>query len=146
MAVLLTLDASVFVAACRRHEVGHAASRALLAAIREAETPLIEPTILPVEIAAALRRADGDAVRARELAEAVMALPNLTLTAVDARFARRAVALATECRLRGADALYVAVAHHYGAHLITLDAEQLERAPSRVHACSPGDWHKATPP
>ena len=43
----------------------------------------------------------------------------------------------TFMRLRGADALYVTVAMQYGARLVTLDAEQLERAPASVSACKP---------
>ena len=74
MALLLTLDASVFVAACHRHEPGHAASRAFLDELRTAAVPLIEPAILPVEVAAALRRAGDNATLAKEFAEAILAL------------------------------------------------------------------------
>jgi predicted nucleic acid-binding protein len=137
MALLLTFDASVFVAACQRGEPGHGMSRALLDDMLHADTPLIEPAILPVEVAAALCRAGRDPGFAREFAEAILSLPHLTLLAVDERLARRAVALATQCRLRGADALYVTVASQYGARLVTLDAEQLKRAPATVLACKP---------
>jgi predicted nucleic acid-binding protein len=137
MALLLTLDASVFVAACRRHEPGHAASRALLDGLREAAVPLIEPAVLPVEVAAALRRTGSNPALAKEFAEAILGLPHLTVVAVDERMARRAVAMATQHQLRGADALYVTVAAQYGAHLVTLDGEQLRRAPAALHACKP---------
>jgi predicted nucleic acid-binding protein len=137
MALLLTLDASVFVAACRPQEPGHEASRALLAALREAETPLIEPAILPVEVAAALCRAGEDMALAQEYAEAILSLPHLTVAVVDDRLARRALALTTQCRSRGADALYVTVASQYGARLVTLDVEQLDRSPPLLLACKP---------
>ena len=139
MALLFTLDASVFVAASRRHEPGYAASRALMVALRDGDVPLIEPALLPVEIAAALARSGCDAALARSYAESVLALPRLTLAVVDERLARRAAALATECRLRGADAIYAAVAVRYGARLVTLDAEQLERSPAIVDACKPDE-------
>ena len=137
MATILTLDASVFAAACRPDESGHDASRALLRAVRDAGTPLVEPAILPVEIAAALKRTGEDTALAREYAEAVMSLPHLTLLAIDARLARRAVDIAVTHGLRGADALYVAAATHYGARLITLDTEHLRRSPPGVGALSP---------
>jgi len=137
MALLLTLDASVFVAACRQHEPGHAASRALLDKLRKTAIPLIEPALLPVEVAAALRRTGSSATLAKEFAEAILGLPYLTVVAVDERLSRRAVALAAQHQLRGADALYVTVAAQYGAHLVTLDGEQLRRAPTTVHACKP---------
>lgn len=138
MALLLTLDASVFVAACRRHEPGYADSRALLALLHQMDTPMIEPAILSVEVAAALRRTGEDAAMAGDYAAAILALPRLIVASVDARLARRAVALALECRLRGADALYATVASQYGARLVTLDSEQLERSPAAVSACKPG--------
>ncbi len=137
MGLILTLDASVFVSACQRREPGYAASRMLLSDIRAAGTPLIEPAILPVEVGAALRRAGGDPALAKDFALAILALPYLTLVDVDQRFARRAVVLTTECGLRDADALYAAVAAHYGARLVTLDGEQLRRAHASVYACKP---------
>ena len=51
--------------------------------------------------------------------------------------ARRALTIAAQCRLRGADAIYVTVAAQYGACLVTLDEEQLSRAPAHVAACKP---------
>jgi predicted nucleic acid-binding protein len=137
MALVLTLDASVFVAAARRSEPGHAASRDLLSALRGAEIPLIEPALLPVEVASALARADGDPALARAYAEALLSLPLLTLLPLDERLARRALAIAAARRLRGADAVYVAAAAQYGARLVTLDEEQLRRASTDVAACPP---------
>ena len=137
MATLFTLDASVFVAAYRTQETCCAISRDLFRLLREADVLLIEPAILPVEIAAALAHAGENPSWAAEYAESVMSLPYLTLQPVDERLARRAVALATQCRLRGADSLYVTVAAQYGARLVTLDAEQLERAPTTLGACKP---------
>jgi predicted nucleic acid-binding protein len=137
MALLITLDASLFVAACRSREPGYAASRALLAALRDSDTPLAEPAILPVETAAALRRAGHGTVVAMEYATAILALPRLTFVSVDERLAGRAAQMAATCSLRGADALYVTVASLYGATLVTLDREQLYRAPREAQACTP---------
>ena len=137
MAGLFTIDASVFVAAYRTQEACCAISREVLRLVREANVPLIEPAILPVEIAAALAHAGENSPWAAEYAESVMGLPYLSLQPLDEPTARRALAVATQCRLRGADALYVTAAAQYGARLVTLDAEQLERAPASVAACKP---------
>ena len=137
MAILLTVDASVFVASCHQREPGYADSCAFLAALRDVGLPLIEPAILPVEVAAALSRSGSDTALAREYASAILALPRLTVVSVDSRLARRAVEIAAENRLRGADALYATVAVLYGARLVTLDREQLQRAPAVVSACRP---------
>ena len=137
MATVFTIDASVFVAACRPSESGCAGCRELLRLVRQESVPLIEPAILPVEIAAALARAGEPSARAAGYAESVIALPYLTMVGLDERSARRAIATATQHKLRGADALYVTVAAQYGAYLVTLDGEQLRRAPAAVRACKP---------
>ena len=137
MALLLTLDASVFVAACQPHEPGYAASLALMQSMLGVDVPLVEPAILPVEVGAALCRAGRAAAFVREYAEGIFALPHLIMTGMDKRWAERALAFAIECRLRGADALYVTVAAQYGARLVTLDTEQLRRSPALVGACKP---------
>ena len=137
MTKLFTVDASVFVASCRRHEPECAASCEFLRLVRQKDAVLIEPAVLPVEIAAAMSRGQEDAARAVEYAVGVMALPHLSLYVLDGNSARRAMKIAVQCRLRGADALYVGAAEQYGARLVTLDAEQLERAPAAVCACKP---------
>ncbi|MBI3986390.1 MAG: PIN domain-containing protein [Lentisphaerae bacterium] len=137
MATPFTLDASVFVAAYRTREAAGPISRELLRLARASDLPLIEPAILPVEIAAALAHAGENPAAAVAYAESVMTFPGLALQTLDERMARRTIAVAAECHLRGADALYVAAAAQYGARLVTLDAEQLERAPASVRACKP---------
>jgi predicted nucleic acid-binding protein len=127
----------VFVAACQPHEIGHADSLALIQTLRETDVPIVEPAILPVEVGAALCRAGKEPAFVREYADEVFTLPGLIMVGLDAHSARRALALALECRLRGTDALYVAAAEQYGARLVTMDAEQLERAPRSVAACRP---------
>jgi predicted nucleic acid-binding protein len=143
MARVCTVDASVFVAACRPREPGFAASRAFLAAVRAQGVPLIEPAVLPVEVASALVRAGSRAELAREFALSLVALPTLTLVTIDTRFAEQAVDAAAATRMRAADVLYTTVALHFGSRLVTLDAEQLARAPKAVEATSPqGDASK----
>ena len=139
MASLFTIDASVFVAACRPQETGCAASRAFLATVRDHAFPLIEPAILPIEVASALIRTGSNRALASEYASAMENLPMLTLVTLDGRFAHQAVALTVATRLRAADAVYVTVAAHFGARLVTLDAEQLSRAPKGVAACRPAN-------
>ena len=137
MAQLFTLDASVFVGSCHRHEPGHASAVKLLHALRIAGTPLIEPALLPVEVAAALSRTGTDPGLANDYACSLLALPRFTLVPVNEQLARQAAALAAWHHLRGADAVYAAVALLYGADLVTMDREQLQRTPPGLKACKP---------
>lgn len=137
MTTRFTVDASVFVAACRPREPGHLVSVAFLSSLLDLNMLLVEPAILPVEVGAALHRSGIRAESAREYAASLFEQPYLTLVAMDEGMAQRALTLSIQCRLRGADALYVATAAQYGARLVTLDTEQLERAPASLHACKP---------
>lgn len=137
MAVLLTLDASILVAACRPAEKGHTEAIELLRAVQNLSLPLMEPTLLIVEIAAALGRSGIRADPARELAGHIARLPRLTLVNLDARLAEHAAELASTHRLRGADAIYASVALLYGATLVTLDREQLKRHPDALRVLNP---------
>jgi predicted nucleic acid-binding protein len=116
------------------HEEGHAESLAALTAIQERGDPIIVPTLLLPEIAAAVARASDDRDGALEYANATAGLPHLTLVTLTPTMARQAAELAATYRLRGADSIYVAVARRYGTTLVSRDGEQRSRG-SAVVAC-----------
>lgn len=132
-----TIDASVFVNACNPHEPGHAASLRVLTLLQERGDPIILPSLLVTEVASAVARATGDTAGALEYVEAIAALPNVTLVTMTPAVARQAAGLAAAHRLRGADAVYVAVAVRYGTVLITRDAEQRARSGTAVTCHTP---------
>ena len=129
-----TIDASVFVNAFNPHERGHAESLQILAEIQERGDPIIVPSLLVAEIASAVARASDDTIGALQYANATAALPHLTLVSLTPVMAGRAAELAATYRLRGADAVYLAVARRYATTLVSRDDEQLKRA-SGVAVC-----------
>jgi predicted nucleic acid-binding protein len=129
-----TIDASIFVNAFNPHEDGHAESLEILTAIQERGDPVIVPTLLLAEVASAVARASDDSVGALRYANATAALPHLTLVTVTPALARQAAELAATHRLRGADAVYLAVARRYGTTLVSRDDEQRTRG-SAVASC-----------
>lgn len=66
--------------------------------------------------------------------------PGMTQVPLDLSLAIRAAEIAIENRLRGADAVYVAVAEDFDSILISWDAEMLQRSPEFVLAMSPVQW------
>ena len=134
-----TVDASVFVNAFNPHEEGHAESLAILTAIQQTSDPIIVPTLLLPEIASAVARASDDTSGALQYAGATAALPHLTVVSLTAVIARQAAELAATHRLRGADAVYVAVARRYGTTLVSRDEEQRSRAAALVPCQTPED-------
>ena len=137
IATRYTVDASVFVNAFNPHEDGHAESLRILSAIQEREDPVIVPALLVPEIAAAVARATGDTAGAVEYARAAGALPHLTLVSLTPAVARQAADLAATHRLRGADAIYVAVARRYGTTIVSRDTEQRTRGAAVVSCHTP---------
>jgi len=129
-----TVDASVFVNAFNPHEDGHDGSLAFLAAIHNQGDPVIVPTLLLIEVASAVARATNDAEGAQAYAESIAALPSVSVIALTTALARQAASLAASHRLRGADAVYVAVARRYGTTIVSRDREQRTRG-AAVVAC-----------
>lgn len=134
-----TIDASVFMSAFNPMEPHHNEANAFLAVLRTAATPVIVPEIVFVEVAATIGRTLEDASLAMSFAQALRHFPNLLPIALDEALSTLAAEAAARHRLRGSDAIYVAVAQRFGASLITLDREQQIRAPASVEARTPGE-------
>lgn len=140
-----TVDASVFVAAARKNDVHHLPSREFLFRAASASVPLVCPTLVLPESVAALARETGDPELAVRLVHAMLDTANLHLVALDAARAEQAAWVAANQRLKGADAVYVAVAEAAGTTLVTWDTEMLERCPGSVRCVTPPDWVAALP-
>lgn len=121
------VDASVWVSLCHAGDRHHARSRRWLEnSLGEAE-PLAAPTLLRVEVAAAVRRLTGD----RGLAEEALATFDgqnwVELVDLDSERGLRAAEIAAATGVRGADAVYLELAIQRGVTLVTWDRQQLER-------------------
>jgi predicted nucleic acid-binding protein len=141
---MITIDASVFISAALPDEAESDQSERFLEFVARQELPVICPTLLIPEVAAAIARRKDDAAAAMELVETLPALLSLTWLALDGESAREAARLAAGHRLRGADAVYVAAAKTHGAVLVTLDREQLNRAKGIVDTQTPAEYMKAS--
>lgn len=64
-------------------------------------------------------------------------LPHVTVRVLDEACALSALTLAAQKGLRGADAVYAAVAHDTGSTLVTLDNEHLTRLIDLLPVCTP---------
>lgn len=121
------VDASVFLNAFNPGEEGHETSKELLARLLTDGVPLIAPTLLLPETAAAIRRGQDDPRLARKFAITLSRLPKLMLVTLDHLLAKRALDIAANYRLRGSDSVYAAVAQRFACPLITLDRQQHDR-------------------
>jgi len=125
---MTVVDASVWVSRLVPADANHAASRAWLEGESAQGGLLVAPTILLPEVAGALARRTGLASAARRAVTQLLRVPVLRLVTVDHLLAREAATLGARLRLRGADAVYVAVARRLRLPLVTWDKEQEARA------------------
>jgi predicted nucleic acid-binding protein len=134
--VRYTIDASVFVSAGSVAEARHRDAFQFLRWTVATGTVLYCPTLVLAECAAAISRQTGKAALAQRVVRLIARLPNVVLVPLDLIRAHRAADIAMAHRLRGADAVYVAVASDFNATLVTHDTEMLQRASRCVTAIS----------
>jgi predicted nucleic acid-binding protein len=136
----MIVDASVWVAIFRGNDVHHASSVKFLQAAVAKQHDLDVPNLALPEIAGVFARQTGDARLATRTLRAVLALPGLQRHELTDALADGAALQASRCKLRGADAVYVALAEALEAPLISLDQEVLDRARRPVSVKTPARW------
>ncbi len=136
----MIIDASVWVAAFLTNDANHDASAAVLRLLVQRKRQTAAPVLALPEIAGAIARRTGN----NELAVAAVAFLGkqtwLEFVLIDKPLTRGATEIAIEQRLRGADAVYVALAAQTDGVLVTLDREMLKRTPTGVAAYTPAVW------
>ena len=132
MSKYVVVDASVWVARLIENDEFHDLSSQWLDRQRSQGVQFISPTLLLVEVAAAISRRTGASVPAKQAAEALENLPNLRLVGMDQGVVEAAVQVGAELGVRGADALYVAIAKLLTLPLATLDSDQQTLASEMV--------------
>ncbi len=136
---MFSIDASVHISALNPAEHGSTESQFFLERLRGQSWPVFSPTLLLVEIATSVARAKNDTQSGIAIAQAVRGIPGQVWVPLDDALAEEAARLGAEYRLRGADAVYAAVAKRYGATLVTWDRQQLERLPATLPVLTPSE-------
>jgi predicted nucleic acid-binding protein len=134
---MYTVDASVWVNGFDQRESGHETSRQVLELLRAQAIPIFEPMLVLAEVAGAISRTRQDPARAEAFAITLGQLPTVTILPLDEALGQQALALAAQHGLRGADAVYAAVAQQAGCTLISLDHEHLTRLAGLISVQTP---------
>lgn len=138
-APIYVVDASVFVSDAQPWEVFHGDSAQLLLYFTMNQWQVLVPTIMPAEVSASIARQTGDTETAQQFVSLLQQLPHIQVVAIDIGLGNLAAAIAAQQRIRGCDAVYVALAQMRNAVLITLDQEQRQRMPPGVTARTPAE-------
>lgn len=136
------MDASVWVNSFDQREEGHQTSRQVMDLLKAQTLSIVVPNLVLVEVAGAISRTRQAPEKAQEFVTALRSLPNMTLVPLDETLVQRALSLAAQHGLRGADAVYAAVAAQYSCTLLTLDNEHLTRLAGIVTTCTPAQTLK----
>jgi predicted nucleic acid-binding protein len=132
-----TVDASVFLNAFDPREDGAAESLQFLSEVERRGLSLIEPALLLPELSGPARRAGNEEAVAIAFADSVASLTHVTLVPLEVGSAALARDIAAKHALRGADAVYAAVAQQHATMLVTMDKEQLSRLAGVVETRTP---------
>lgn len=124
---MFVLDASVYVASASKGDRFREISERWLEGCLVEGLPLVAPNLFAVEVVAALRRISGRQAVAQRAASKLLQEDFIQLLPLTEKRALGAVEVAASAGLRGADAVYVALAQELAVPLVTLDREQLER-------------------
>jgi len=139
IAPVYVIDANVFVSDAHPGERFHATSAALFLRIAVEQWQVLVPAIMPAEVAAGIARQTEDAATAQQFVRLLQRLPHIQVVDVDHNLGNLAAGLAAQHRIRGCDAIYVALAQLHNAVLITLDQEQWQRVPPDIVARTPAE-------
>jgi predicted nucleic acid-binding protein len=132
------IDASVYVARFRWSEPGYQEAVSFLQRTQVEQSQVYLPAIAWPEVAGNVARGARKLSFVRRVL-AILLQPYIEIVAVDERLGNLAADLAVQYRIRGCDAVYVALAQMRNAVLVTLDQEQRQRVPPGVVARTPAE-------
>ena len=136
----MIVDASVWIASVLDKDAHHQVSLAFMHRFVKEQQIATVPLLVWAEIAGAVARRTGDADRGIKVAEFIAAKVWVRGLPLDASLANESMRLAANLKLRGADAVYVALATTHCEPLLTLDSEMLERARGIADVFTPEQW------
>ncbi|MCH7608516.1 MAG: type II toxin-antitoxin system VapC family toxin [Chloroflexi bacterium] len=123
---MFVVDASVWVSMFLSGDINHEASYRWLHRVIATDV-LVAPAVLLPELAGAVARQEELSAAGVRATEIIRDFANVRIVEVDSELAEASARIAAECRMKGADALYVALAAMRGVPLVTWDREQIER-------------------
>lgn len=133
---MAVIDASVWVSFFLESDAFHAKACDLIRSLTQTPDETIRiPTLAMIEVAGTISRVTGSSILANKSVRIMEAL-GVESYDLDESLARLATELASHLAVKGADAVYIALARDLADSLITFDKQQRERAAKIVDVIS----------
>lgn len=134
---MIVIDASVWIGMFLTTDPFHSESDSWFHAWQMAGNSTVVPGHFLAEVAGAVARLSLDQAEGLRAINTVHPDPLISVIAISEQLAYQSADLASTLRLKGADAIYVALAQHLHVPLVTWDNEQLQRAGQLITVITP---------
>lgn len=134
----MVVDANVWISRAQGTEIHSPVSRRWLLRQERAGVRIVVPNLALAEVAGGIARITNNPGEGLRVVHTVLlAFAGIQVVSMNEALGRRAMELAAQLRLRGADAVYVALAETNRLPLVTWDEEVLVRAAAAVPVLRP---------
>ena len=133
----VVVDTSVWISRLLPTDGNHLAARTWIDQHLLGGGLLVAPILFVTEVAAALSRQTGRSTLARRAVAQLYNLPQMSLVPIDQALIDTATDLAASLGIRGADALFVALAQQLTIPLLTFDTEQIQKPAGIIRTIRP---------
>ncbi|MCP5099073.1 MAG: type II toxin-antitoxin system VapC family toxin [Chloroflexi bacterium] len=134
---MIVIDASVWVSFLVQQDANHKATQPWLTKTITNKAAIAAPIVLLAEVGGAISRRLGKADIGERTINQLLAIPSLRLVSIGHALGIQAAQIAANHQLRGADALYVAVASQLNIPLVSWDKEHLQRVSGLITTYTP---------
>ncbi|MBU4299034.1 type II toxin-antitoxin system VapC family toxin [Patescibacteria group bacterium] len=138
---MYVIDASVFLSGFFNYEPYYEESQKCLDYFKENfSIPIFLPEFVIPEVGCVITRMIKKPKLGIEFAKSLREFLNFKFIPIDRHIADLSLEIGSILYLRGADAIYVAVAYNFNSTLISLDKEHLKKAKKLIRVIHPKDF------
>lgn len=132
-----TIDASVFVAFLDNEDCEQLNASKCIEFCQKGNQKIFISSVFVSEVISALGRKTQNMNIALKAYDLIEAMKNIKFVTLDEEFSKKTNSLVARLFLRGADAIYAAIAQNSKSVLITLDKEMQKRSKTYIEVYSP---------
>lgn len=133
----MVVDTSFWISWFLRTDSNHAIAVAWLNKHLQGGGSLLSPTMLVIETASGVARVTNLGALGTQAASELYTIPFIQIVPIDQNLVNETTAVAAQFKLRGADAVFVALAKIKSIPLVSFDNEQLSRSASVITTIRP---------